>query len=94
MFRKKANFCPFLKKECIGKECALHVTILGKDPQTNKDIEESQCAIAWMPIVQIETSKEVRSVSASVDNLRTENENRQRWWVSVLDKIGVKRYLP
>ena len=93
MFNKKRSvgICPFLKKYCIEGDCELYITVVGNDPQSGQPINESKCAIAWMPILQIETSKEARTIHAGLTNLRNETEMRQKWWVSVLDSLNIKK---
>lgn len=71
--------CP-LGHQCYhqdGKEtvyCAWYVKLRGKDPQTDQDIDEYRCAIAWLPVLQIEHSLFERQTGAAVESLRNNVE--------------------
>jgi len=68
----KAN-CPLDKfKPCRQFECAWFIKILGKNPQTNADLDEHGCAIAWLPILMIENSQQQRQTGAAVESFRNE----------------------
>jgi hypothetical protein len=78
----KAN-CPLDGfNPCRQLECAWFMKIKGKDPQSEKEIEEWGCAIAWLPILMIENSQQQRSTGAAVESFRNEmvknNEVNQR----------------
>lgn len=79
---KVENYCPLLKKKCIGTKCAWFIHVRGMNPNTGADVDEFACAIAWMPILQIETSQQARQAGAAVESFRNEvvksnNENQQ-----------------
>jgi hypothetical protein len=61
------NFNP-----CRQLECAWFLKISGKDPQSNKDIDEWGCSMAWLPIMMIENSQQQRSTGAAVESFRNE----------------------
>jgi hypothetical protein len=67
---------------CRQIECAWFMKIKGKDPQSEKEIEEWRCSIAWMPMLMIENSQQQRGTQAAVDSFRNEmvkaNEVGQR----------------
>jgi len=71
------NFCP-LGADCEtvkdGKihKCMWHVKLVGKDPQTDEDIDQWSCAMAWTPLLLIENSRQQRSTAAGVESLRNE----------------------
>lgn len=71
------NFNP-----CRQLDCAWFMKIRGKDPQTNNEIEEWGCSMAWLPILMIENSQQQRSTGAAVESFRNEmvknNEVGQR----------------
>lgn len=72
---KTKIICP-LGSECEKstdegiERCAWFVQIQGVHPQTGDRIDESKCAMAWMPILQIETSKEVKGVAHAAESSR------------------------
>jgi hypothetical protein len=61
------NFNP-----CRKLDCAWFIKLVGKDPQTNKDVDEWGCSIAWMPILMIENSQMQRQTGAAVESFRNE----------------------
>ncbi len=62
-------------KEENGKQvlyrCPWYIKLKGNNPQGGL-IDESACAIAWMPILMIENTKETLESTASIDELRKE----------------------
>lgn len=41
--------------------------LVGKDPQSDKSIDQWDCAVPWIPILLVETSQMVRQSTASID---------------------------
>jgi hypothetical protein len=79
---KNGTFCPLIKKDCIGLQCAWMTRIQGVDTNTGNQVDEYQCAIAWMPMLLIENSGQQRQTGAAVESFRNEmvrsNEASQR----------------
>lgn len=68
----KAN-CPLNNFEpCKQLDCAWFLKIKGKDPQSEQEIEDWGCAMAWMPIMMIENSQMQRQTGAAVESFRNE----------------------
>jgi hypothetical protein len=72
MQMKSGNFCPLIKKDCIGIQCSWFTQIRGMNPNTGKEIDEWACSIAWMPILMIENSQQQRQTGAAVESFRNE----------------------
>lgn len=78
--------CPLNGKLCIdgsredfpenkvgGKvKCRWWQHLAGKDPQSEKIIDQFDCAIAWMPTTIIEAAQMSRQTAASVDKVANE----------------------
>jgi hypothetical protein len=79
---EQGKYCPLIKKDCIGLQCAWFTQVRGTNPNTGKEVEEWGCAMAWMPMLMIENSQQQRSTSAAVESFRNEmvknNEVGQR----------------
>lgn len=78
----KAN-CPLNNFEpCKKLDCAWFIKVVGKNPNTGKEVEDWGCAMAWMPILTIENSQQQRQTGAAVESFRNEmvknNEVGQR----------------
>jgi len=79
---KNGTFCPLLKKNCVGLQCAWFSRVQGTDTNTGNQVDEYQCAIAWMPMLLIENSGQQRQTGAAVESFRNEmvksNETSQK----------------
>lgn len=75
---KNGSFCPLIKKECMGLQCAWFTKVVGYDTNTGKEVEEWQCAIAWMPMLMIENSGQQRQTGAAVESFRNEMVKAQK----------------
>lgn len=53
--------------------CRFWVTVQGKNPQTGQEVNNGDCAIAWMPVLLIENSKVNRETGAAVESMRNES---------------------
>ena len=91
MAKDKKILCPLMGGECIEDgsikdgelvSCRFWVHVLGKNPQTGKDIDNADCAFVWSPLLMIENSKVNRETGAAVESFRNEmvkaNESSQR----------------
>jgi len=79
---KPGDYCPLLKKDCIGLKCSWFTQIRGTNPNTGKEVDEWSCAIAWMPMLMVENSQQQRQTGAAVESFRNEmvksNETSQK----------------
>jgi hypothetical protein len=84
---KNGNYCPLIKKDCIGLQCSWFTLVRGTNPNTGKEVDEYACAIAWLPILLIENSQQQRSTGAAVESFRNEmvkaNENSQQTLIAL-----------
>ena len=69
---ENGKFCPLIKKDCKRLECSWFTQVRGTHPQNGAEVDEWACAIVWMPILSINTSKEVRQGAAATESLRNE----------------------
>lgn len=53
-------------------KCRWWQHLYGKDPQSDKMIDQWDCAVAWLPITTIETSQMSKQTAASVDKVANE----------------------
>lgn len=79
---KNGTLCPLIKKDCIGLQCSWYTRVQGYDMNTGKQVDDYQCAIAWMPMLLIENSGQQRQTGAAVESFRNEmvkaNETSQK----------------
>lgn len=67
---KRGEFCPFLKKDCVGHQCKMFVHLTGTNPQTGQPVDEFDCSFSWLPVLLIEGAKETRQAAAAVESMR------------------------
>jgi hypothetical protein len=52
--------------------CAWSIELDGTNPNNGETVKERGCAMAWMPILLIENSKQQRSTASAVESFRNE----------------------
>lgn len=67
---EKGTFCPLIQKKCVGLKCSWYIHVRGNNPQSGTEVDEYACAIAWTPILLINTAHEVRKGAAETESLR------------------------
>lgn len=91
---KQGTFCPLIKKDCVQTQCSWFTQLRGTHPQTGQEIDEWMCAVASLPMLQIEVAKQARSGAAATESFRNEvvkraddeSTRRQQMSVSYTDK--------
>ncbi len=70
----KGSFCPLWRKgvEKVCHTCEWFTQVRGSNPQTGEEIDKWCCAIAMLPMLTIENSKEVRQSAAATESFRNE----------------------
>lgn len=67
------NNCPLNNfEECKTTSCAWFTKIRGTNKNTGEDLDEWGCAVAWLPVLLIETSSQTRQTGAAVESFRNE----------------------
>jgi len=74
---KPGTFCPLLQKTCIEHKCAWYTRLMGNNKNTGQPIDDYGCAVAWMPVLMVETAYETRQTAAAIESLRNENVRGQ-----------------
>lgn len=69
---KRENWCPLIKKECVGLKCTWFIKVEGYDMNTGKRVDDWNCAISWLPMLLIENSGQQRQTGAAVESFRNE----------------------
>jgi len=94
--------CPLNGKMCINGrredfprdklgnliQCRLWVHLYGKDPQTEKTIDQWDCSWAWVPTTTIEGAQASRFAAASSDKVANEVHNAGRRFAGLMLKIA------
>lgn len=83
---RKTMACPLNGKLCVSgqredfpkneagapHQCRFWIHVYGKNPQSEEILDHSDCAVAYMPTIQIEGNQQTRFVSAEVNEVRKE----------------------
>jgi hypothetical protein len=69
---KPGDFCPLLKKDCVGIKCSWFTQVRGTNPNTGQEIDEWNCAITWLPVLLIENSQQQRQTGSAIESFRNE----------------------
>jgi hypothetical protein len=69
---KNGSFCPLIKKDCVQLKCSWFTMLRGTNPNTGKEVDEWMCAVAALPMLQIEVAKEARQGAAATESFRNE----------------------
>lgn len=83
---KPGNFCPLIKKDCVGLKCTWFIKVAGTNTNTGKEVEEWGCAMSWLPVLLLENSGQQRSTGAAVESFRNEMVKANRTNQEVLTK--------
>ena len=59
-------------KKCKKFNCAWFIQIKGTHPQTGADVDEYGCAMAMMPLLMIENSRQTNQAGAAIESFRNE----------------------
>lgn len=63
--------CEEVKDGAIHR-CAWYVQMAGSDPQSGQERSDNACAMAWMPILLVENSRQQIRTTAAVESFRNE----------------------
>ena len=67
-----SDFCPLIKKPCIKHECKWYIQVMGQNKNTGQNVNDFDCAIAWLPVLLIEGSQQTIQDGAAIENFRNE----------------------
>ena len=59
-------------KKCKQFNCAWYIQIRGTHPQTGAEVDEYGCAMAMMPLLMIENSRQTNQAGAAIESFRNE----------------------
>jgi len=87
---KPGNFCPLIKKDCIGLKCAWYTQMRGTNPNTGEPVDEWGCAVTWMPVMAVEIAQKSNQTGAAVESFRNEvvkaNYQNQQLYIDSLNQ--------
>lgn len=76
MFRNKENkkICPFLNKPCLEHNCVFFVNVIGKHPQTGKDIDMWDCTFKIQSLLLMEHGRQLEGLRIVSEETRNQTE--------------------
>ena len=87
---KDGDYCPLIKKKCIKHKCAWYTQIRGTNPNTGQEIDQWDCAVAWMPMMAVEIAQKSNQTGAAVESFRNEvvhaNQVNQQLYIQGLEQ--------
>ena len=66
--------------------CAWYTKLVGKNPQSEEHIDEWACAIAWLPMLQVEMSQTNRGQTHALESFRNETVKGQTAFNALVEK--------
>jgi hypothetical protein len=87
---KPGNFCPLIKKDCVGIKCSWYTQMRGTNPNTGEPVDEWGCAVTWMPVMAVEIAQKSNQTGAAVESFRNEvvkgNQQNQQLYIQSLQQ--------
>ncbi len=59
-------------RDGVIHRCAWFIKLRGTNPNTGEELDEHGCAMAWLPVLLVETTGATRSTGAAIESLRNE----------------------
>jgi len=88
--KDSGTFCPLIKKDCVKEKCAWFMRVRGTNPNTGEPIDESGCAVVWMPYMAMDITQKTNQAGAAVESFRNEvanaNRTNQQLFVNALNQ--------
>lgn len=80
--------CVDVTVDGIVQRCAWHTNIQGVNPQDGSEMNTWKCAIAWIPVLQVNQSRVSTGTNAAIENLRNHQNEVQTKAVQMLASLG------
>lgn len=66
--------CPLHKKsmDLVCHKCPWWLQVRGRNPNNGEEVDHWNCSIAFLPLLQIDTSNHVRQADATIQAMRNE----------------------
>lgn len=71
---KDGTNCPLYQKDVseVCHKCEWFVQIKGQNPQTEEQIDRWGCTMSWLPMLLVNTAKEVHQGAAATESFRND----------------------
>ena len=79
------SFCEEIKDNKLHR-CNWFIKLAGVTPQ-GEQVDEHRCSMAWLPLLQLETSQGMRGVASAVESTRNCADERQMQAISAIKQL-------
>ena len=69
--------CEYIGDDKKLHRCAWYTKLVGKNPQSEEQIDEWQCAMSWLPLMLVENAQTNRGQTAAIHQGNKETISRQ-----------------
>ncbi|MBF0121173.1 MAG: hypothetical protein HQK79_20260 [Desulfobacterales bacterium] len=83
----QATFCPLIKENCITTNCKFFQGLMGKNPQTGKDVNEYECVFVWLPLLLVENSQQQRLTAKAVDSFNNDMTKQNMQGFNIVNSV-------
>lgn len=70
----------------VEERCRWFVQVIGTNPQTGEHVDKWDCAIAFMPVMQIENSQQTRQAGAAIESFRNEMKKGNDQFLGIISQ--------
>ena len=77
--------CESIKDNKLHR-CHWYIKLAGITPQGD-EVDEHRCSMAWLPLLQLETSQGMRGVASAVESTRNVQNLRQQEAVNAIKQL-------
>lgn len=85
--------CEEIKDNAIHR-CVWFTKLAGTNPNTGETVDERGCAMAWLPVLMIENSKQQLSTATAVESFRNEMVKANQYSQQLLIATATNQPLP
>ena len=82
--------CETIKDNKIHR-CRWYKCVAGQDPTTGELINDWDCSIAWLPLLQIEMANTNRGQTAAIESFRNESVGQQQTFNNIMAHAVTER---
>ena len=90
------EYCPLWRKKVdrVCHTCPWYQEVKGVNPNTGDNVSKWECAIAMFPMLQIETSQQMRQAGAATESFRNELTKMHADSVHAVQAVAQRASLP
>jgi hypothetical protein len=89
--KEEGIMCPLFRQDVheVCHNCEWYCHIRGENPNTGEKVDHWGCSVSFLPVLQIETSQQVRGVQKTTESFRNATINEATVH-QAMDRLGVR----